>query len=198
MKKNPSFIYHHIKDSNNLDVVMHGVNKGIDSQFIQKIVNESYRNGNTVIAFNFEFYDRGEHSSSGVELEEERKSLKSILEYCEYKKYKKVRLIGKSLGGIVIGRYLKELSLNSHEQFEVVIFGYDIGYIDINDFKGRIRIVQGSKDKFGDINAVKEDLKGSISKLIEYIEIEGASHSYCNPENDEPIYEDKAIQLGLQ
>jgi hypothetical protein len=66
-----------------------------------------------------------------------------------------------------------------------MIFGYDIGYIDLKTFPGKIVIIQGDKDKFGDIEAVKNDMKG-------------ADHSYRVPETKEPIYEDEAVKMAFK
>ncbi len=121
-----------------------------------------------------------------------------VLNYCQYTKYKNIRLIGKSLGAVVAAAYLKSLSLKQIKKFSILIFGYDIGYIDIKKFSGKIVIVQGSKDKFGDIKAVKRDMKGAVSKDITYLSIEGADHSYRIPETKEPIYENKAIVAAFK
>ena len=64
----------------------------------------------------------------------------------------------------------------------------------LNLLSGKITIIQGSKDKFGDIEAVKEDMKGAISKDVVYLSVEGADHSYRN-ELKEPVFEDEAIEL---
>lgn len=197
MKNLPNFQFYHNKDSKQLDVVMHGISQGIDSRFMTKIINAARVEGNSVVAFNFEYLDRGETKSSGNELIEERATLQKILDYSNANDFDNIRLIGKSLGGIVLARYLKDLKEEVYSKFSAIIFGYVVGDIDIKTFTGAIRIIHGSRDKFGDINAVKKDLDGARSEKIDLIEIEGASHSYCNPENDEPIYEDEAIRKGF-
>lgn len=197
MQNLPNFKLFHNKASTTLDVVLHGISEGMDSMLINKIVEASKANGNSVVAFNFSFFERGEKKSSGVELEEERASLQSILEFCKAQEYTTIRLIGKSLGGIVAARFLQDVPVEEHSKYCIMFFGYDIGYINIKNFTGEMTIVQGSKDKYGNIEAVKKDLEGSMAKNINYIEIEGASHSYCNPENDEPIYVDEAVNSAF-
>lgn len=197
MKTLPNFQFYHNKDSKQLDIVMHGISEGIESRFMSKIINSAKAEGNSVVAFNFEYLDRGETKSSGNELNEERATLQKILDYCNANDFDHIRLIGKSLGGIVLARYLKDIKEEDQSKFSVLIFGYVIGDIDIKSFTGSIRIIQGSKDKFGDLSAVKKDLEGAKSQNIDMIEIEGASHGYKNPTNDEPEYEDEAISKGL-
>jgi len=194
----PNFKYFFSNKAEVLDVVLHGGSQGMDSGFISKITEASRKEGNSVVAFNFPYIERGEENSSGPELLEEIDALQNVLDYCQSEKYKNIRLIGKSLGGVVAAAYLKKLTSDQMKRYIAIIFGYDIGYIDIKDFSGKIVIIQGSKDKFGDIDAVKQDNSGSISKDITYISIEGADHSYRVPETKEPIYEDEAIKAVFE
>jgi len=118
------------------------------------------------VAFNFPYIERGEENSSGPELIEETRALQSLLNFCNSDKYESIRLIGKSLGDVVAGHYLKIVDKNLLGKSSLVIFGYDTGYIDIKEFSGKIVIVQGSKNKFGDIEAVKKDMNGAVSNDI--------------------------------
>jgi len=194
---NPNFKFFYNNRANTLDVVLHGSSQGMDSLFINKVVEASRNIGNSVVALNFPFFDRGEEKSSGPELIEELETLQIVLDECKSETYEHVRLIGKSLGGVIAGMYLSKKNKSDLNKFELIIFGYDIGYIDIKSFPGKIRIVQGSKDKFGDIEAVKKDMVGSVSTNIEYLTIEGADHSYRVPETKEPIFEDQAVSLAF-
>lgn len=194
---NPSFKFFYNNRANTLDVVLHGSSQGMDSLFINKVVEASRNIGNSVVALNFPFFDRGEEKSSGPELIEELETLQIVLDECKSETYEHVRLIGKSLGGVIAGMYLSKKNKSDLNKFELIIFGYDIGYINIKSFPGKIRIVQGSKDKFGDIEAVKKDMVGSVSTNIEYLTIEGADHSYRVPETKEPIFEDQAVSLAF-
>jgi len=109
--------------------------------------------------------------------------------------YKHVRLIGKSLGGIVASYFLK--NIKEENNYSVIILGYvkTEGGVDINNFRGDITIIQGSKDKFGNIETIKEDLNNAISKNIRYFEIENADHSYRDPETKEAKYEDEVLKI---
>lgn len=194
----PNFKYFYNNRAKNLDIVLHGGSQGMDSDLINKIIEASQKNGNNVVAFNFPYIERGEENSSGPELIEEVDALQSILSFCQVDNFDSVRLIGKSLGGVVAGHYLKKLDPNQLDKFNLMIFGYDIGYIDLKTFPGKIVIIQGEKDKFGDVEAVKNDMKGAISKDIVYLSIKGADHSYRVPETKEPIYEDEAVRVAFK
>lgn len=194
MKSLTSFNFHHNSKAETLDVVLQGGSHGIDSSILQKVFNKSKEKGNSVIAFNFPYFERGEENSSGPELKEESETLQNILDFVNYKEYSKVRLVGKSLGGIVASNYIQNLSEEEAERFSVVILGYVTGDVKLKNFSGSITVIQGEKDKFGGIEVVKEDLKDAVSKDIKYLEIEGADHSYRNPETKEPLFEDNAIE----
>ncbi len=62
-------------------------------------------------------------------------------------------------------------------------------------FPGKISIILGEKDKYGNIEVVKNDLKNAVSKNIEYFEIQKADHSYRNPQTKELVYENEAIEV---
>jgi len=194
----PNFKYFYNIKAKTLDVVLHGGSQGMDSDLINKIIEASRKKGNSVVAFNFPYIERGEENSSGPELVEEIDALQSILSFCQADKFESVRLIGKSLGGVVAGHYLKKLDSGQLDKFSLMIFGYDIGYIDLKYFPGKIVIIQGDKDKFGDVEAVKIDMKGSVSKDVVYFSIKGADHSYRVPETKEPIYEDEAVKMAFK
>jgi predicted alpha/beta-hydrolase family hydrolase len=194
----PNFKYFYNNRAKNLDVILHGGSQGMDSGLINKIIEASRKNGNSAVAFNFPYIERGEEKSSGPELIEETDALQSVLNFCQADKFESIRLIGKSLGGVVAGHYLKKLDPNQLDKFSLIIFGYDIGYIDLKTFPGKIVIIQGEKDKFGDVEAVKNDMKGAVSKDIAYLSVKGADHSYRVPETKEPIYEDEAVKMAFK
>lgn len=191
----PSLNFYHNSSASTLDVILHGGSSGIESSFIQKLFNNSRELGNSVIAFNFPYLERGGENSSGEELKEELDTLQKILDLCEYKKYKRIRLLGKSLGGIVASYYLDKLPIKESKRFSVVILGYVTGGLKLKAFKGKISVIQGQKDKFGGIDVVKDDLKNAKSEEIHFFEIEGADHSFRVPETKKPIYEEKAIEI---
>lgn len=189
MKNLTSFYIFHNSKSDKLDIILHGGSHGVDSPLMQKVFAASKEKGNTVLTFNFPYLERGEEKSSGPELKEELATLQQMLDFVNYKEYSKIRLIAKSLGGIVASFYLDQLPIKERNKFSIVVLGYVTGEIKLKSFNGKITIIQGEKDKFGGINIVKEDLKDAKSDKIEFLEVTGADHSYRSPETKEPIYE---------
>jgi predicted alpha/beta-hydrolase family hydrolase len=166
-----SFLHFHSSKAKTLDVILHGASSGINSPFMLKIFKTSMNRGHSVIMFNFPYLERGEDHSSGPKLKEELKTLKMALNIAKFKKFNHIRLIGKSLGGIVASYYLRSLNPEEKKKYEVIILGYVTGGVKLKDFNGKITIIQGEKDKFGNLKAVKKDLKEAISKNITYYEI---------------------------
>lgn len=193
----PNFKLNFNNKSPVLDVLLHGGNQGMSAPIMTKLFDTSVAQGNSVMAFSFPFFDRGEDHSSGPDTLEEIDALKTVLEYCHGNDYKRIRLIGKSLGGIVASYYLRKLLPTEQKKYSVIILGYILGDIDLKNFSGNIKIIQGEKDKFGNIEAVKNDLKNAVSKNISYFEVVGADHSYRVPETKEPKFEDEAVRLTL-
>ncbi|OGM29496.1 hypothetical protein A2630_00690 [Candidatus Woesebacteria bacterium RIFCSPHIGHO2_01_FULL_44_10] len=191
-----SFQIYHNSKSDTLDVILHGgSSEGMEMSLIRKVYQLSVNQGHSVIAFNFPFAERGQDQSSGPELVEELGVLQKFLDFCDYKKYKKVRLISKSLGGIVASFYLDKLNKSLRSKFSIIILGYVTGSLRLKNFNGPITVIQGEKDKFGNIEVVKGDLKDVKSRQIRYFEIPKADHSYRDTETKEPVYEDKAMEI---
>jgi predicted alpha/beta-hydrolase family hydrolase len=198
MKKLPSFQYFHNSQSSFLDVVMHGKSEGMESRFIQKVISASRKAGNSTIAFNFPYLERGDDKSSGPELEEEIETLKGILRICRVDQYKRVNLIGKSFGGIVASYFLKQLSAAEQEKFSIIILGYVTGYMDLKNFRGRIVVIQGQKDKFGGMETVRRDLEETESQEIKLYEIPQADHSYRDEKSGKLEHEGEVIEILSQ
>ncbi|BCX14887.1 MAG: hypothetical protein KatS3mg088_570 [Patescibacteria group bacterium] len=145
--------------------------------------------------FNFPFLERGDDHSSGPELKEELEVLREMLSIAYFDKFARVRFIGKSLGGIIASYYLNSLTDKEKKLYEVIILGYVTGEVKLNNFTGKITIIQGEKDKFGNIEVVKRDTSDAVSKNIIYHEVSNADHSYRDLEMKKPIYEDNVIEF---
>src|SRR3989338_4481806 len=171
----PNFKFIHNNKSDSLDLLLHGAGQGINSSLMVKLLHASEKAGRSVVSVSFPFLDRGDEKSSGPELLEEIEVVKKVLEFCRAEEYTTVRIIGKSLGGIIAAHYLATLPVDELARYELAIFGYvsnDTGLNEIMKSKvnlpNRITVIQGSKDKFGDIEQIKEGLKNPISKGISY------------------------------
>lgn len=189
----PNFEYAFNRNSSILDVVLHGSNGGIENDFIQKIFNNSKLTKHSVIAFNFPYLDRKDEHSSGSELTEEKETLTELLNYINSNRFTRINLIGKSLGAIIASYFLRDLTTNEQDKFTITVLGYVLKEIDLKNFQGKITIIQGALDKYGDINVVKDDMKDAISNDITYISIPNADHSYKEPKSKLPTYQDVAI-----
>lgn len=181
--------------SDTLDVLLHGSSGGMKYSLMQKVFDLCIKQGHSVVNFNFPYFERGEEQSSGPELKEELEILQSVLDQCNAREYKHVRLIGKSLGAIIASYYLRDLTEAEQPKYSIVVLGYVTGSIDLNKFVGKINVIQGEFDKFGNIETVKMDLKNSKSTSISFYEVKKADHSYRNPETKEPLFEDEAIKI---
>jgi len=190
-----SFIHFHNSTAQTLDVILHGGSVGIDTPFMQKVFQVSKDKGNSVIMFNFPYLERGEDHSSGPKLKEELSTLKKMLGIAGASEFTHICLIGKSLGGIVASFYLDSLDFEEKKRYEVIILGYVTGDVKLEGFGGKITIIQGEKDKFGDIDVVKKDLQDAVLRNIAYYQIPNADHSFWDPVTKEPIYEKEAIAI---
>ena len=94
------------------------------------------------------------------------------------------------MGAIVAGKFLKQQNLD-YEKCSITVLGYVVGGIDIKDFEGNITIIQGSEDRFGNIEKIKEDM-GVLDDRVRYFEINGADHSFRDSGGEE-TYVDEAF-----
>lgn len=195
MNNLPSFQYFFKSGSKQLDVVLPGFSDGITLPLLQDVIRLSQEQGNSVLAFNYLFFERGEEKSSGTELLEEQKTLKELLGFVEAKQFEHVRLIGKSLGGITASYFLKGIPQEEIGRYSVVVLGYVKDYIDLKSFPGKTVIIQGGKDKNGNVEEVKRHLEGAASRDIEFYGIPGASHGFSDPDTKEPRYYGQVIEL---
>ena len=191
----PSMEFYYNSRSEEIDVILPGSTRGTDSEFIQTLYQAGKKEGMSVVTFNYPFHERLEKKGFGEKVDEEVRALESVLEYCRADGYKKIRLLGKSLGGVVSGEFLSRLSQSEQKKFELVVLGYDLGWINIMNFREKIVIIQGSEDPFGGVDLVKKDLENATSTEIEYYEIKGADHGYRDPQNGAPIYLKQVVEL---
>jgi len=174
----PNFKYFYNNKSNTLDIILPGGSYGMDSSFIEKVIASCKNAGHCVLAFNFPYFDRGEEHSSGPELEEELLVLSELMKFVQANSFEHIRFVAKSLGAIVASFFLKNVIIEEHSKYSVIVLGYVTGSIDLKDFRGKISIIQGEKDKFGGIDVVKKDMESTASSDISYFQIEGGGSQF--------------------
>lgn len=117
--------------SEELEVILCGSSNGMNSEFMRMLYESGKENNHSVVIFNYLFYDRLEKRGMGDNLNEEVDSLRGVLELCRADGYKKIKLVAKSIGGVIAGKFLKQLKKEEQEKFALVVLGYDLGWIDI-------------------------------------------------------------------
>ncbi len=180
--------------SKTLDILLHGLKVGMDSSLISKVFDRSIAEGNSIVAFNFPYFSRNEKNTSGADLHEELEAVRQVLKFSRSSEFSEIRLIGKSLGGIVAGEFLKTLSESEQKRFKVVVLGYDTGDIDLSTFTGEITVVQGSEDDHGTYAQVMTDLSTSKASKVNYVNIQGGDHSYRDTADKTLSHEDEAVE----
>lgn len=180
--------------SKTLDILLHGLKVGMDSGLVSKVFDRSETVGNSVVAFNFPYFSRGEKNTSGEDLHEELDAVRQVLKFARSNEFTEIRLIGKSLGGIVAGEFLKTLPEEEQLKFKVVVLGYDTGDIDLSTFPGEITVIQGSEDDHGTYAQVMTDLSKSKASKINYVNIQGGDHSYRDSSDKTINHEDEAVE----
>lgn len=188
----PKHEYYKGKDVDCLNVVLHGSSSGMESDFNKAIFDKAKTKGDSVVVFNFPYIDRGEEKLMNSGRDEEVSAIADIVERFGGK-YKKIRLIGKSLGAVIGFDYLRRLSEKEKKRYEVVVLGYDLGWIDISGFSGKVTVIQGGRDPYGDIEDIFNDLNDK--QMVELWEVGGADHSFRVPETKEPRYVEDVLKL---
>ena len=191
----PNFELYYKNTSDELEVILCGSSNGMGSEFMDLLFQWAKKRRVSVVIFNYPYFDRLEKRGMGESLDEEIIALRGVLEACRAERYKRVKLVGKSIGAVVAGRFLATLSKEDQLKYELVVLGYDLGWIKIKDFIGNITIIQGEKDPFGDVSLVKKDMEGAASTDIKYYEIKGADHSYREPGTGAPKFQQEVVDL---
>lgn len=167
------------KGSNHIFIVTPGARDGIKHPLIQRVFSFLEEKKHGVVAFDFSYYLNDEEVSP--EFKRELHDLHSVYRgISEVYPDRKVHLIGKSLGGIVSSRFVKEHGTQQVDS--VTILGYVPGQVDFGEYDGKVSVIQGADDRFGNAEIVQADLekfrvKASLS------EIPCADHSFnCTKE----------------
>jgi predicted alpha/beta-hydrolase family hydrolase len=188
-----TYRYNKINHSTKLVVINHGVSEGVDSEFIQKIVNKATNENLSTLTIQMPYFDRGETKASQGLLEE-IKCVKDILQSIDLEDYKYIHFVGKSLGGLVLNHFLNENIESFDQSIEITYLGFLVEHCTINaklDIK--TNIIQGERDKYGTKTQLDNVLSTLNSSQIKVTYIPNADHSYKN-ESKESVYQDIAIE----
>jgi predicted alpha/beta-hydrolase family hydrolase len=190
----PTYNHRSTLNSNTFFVILHGGGAGIADPFLQKIYDRIISANQSYIAIQMSFIDRGESSSSGAETLREIEEVQIVLNQIKLLNYNHIHFIGKSLGGLVLQRFIAQSPLLNTSKTNLTILGYLVGDVDVSHFKGNLHIIQGENDPYGTPEAVQKDLDNSLSTSVKLDIIPNGDHSYRS-DKKEPIYQDEAVSL---
>lgn len=129
--------------------------------------NNSHR-----LNFDFQLQDKNNSPSSG--LVAEKKQLRKLISESGANRTN-LTVVAKSFSSIVAAGVLNESKYNCKDT-RFIILGFPAKYLTIEQFKGSLVIVQGTDDRYGNLDSIKQNLNG-CSKLHLY-SIIGGNHSF--------------------
>ncbi len=139
------------------------------------------------------FKDRGENQTRSPETLEEIQVVEKVISSLDISNYKVINFIGKSLGGLILQRFIEKSKFNTNKH-QLTILGYLTEYVDISSLKTQLHIIQGEKDRYGKLDDLNKLISGNPKKDIELSVVAKGDHSYRD-ENKNPLYQDKAVEL---
>lgn len=187
-----TYKYYKKSGAKRIYIILHGGGSaGVETEFISSIFNSISLTKNSVICFNFPYCERGEEESSGTRLREEILALDQVIQYIRSEGYSEIKIIAKSLGGIIASYYFEHFPDNS---IKIAILGYIPRDVKQKAIKNNLElIIQGENDRF----ASPLEIKKLVGDQIDVDEIKNADHSYRN-DAKEPIYQNVAIERLLK
>ncbi len=191
---NPTLLFNSFKQSKRLVILTHGASEGIENSFLQNFIHKFTNQKVSVLAIQMPFKDRGENSSSGPELLEELQVVEQAMKLVNLFEYESIDFIGKSLGGIILSKFLNSQDKSFQTKTSLTILGYIYGDVEINNYSGKLVVIQGENDKYGDKKEIHNDLGKCISKDKSLVIIPNADHSYRN-KNKEPVYQSEVVEM---
>jgi hypothetical protein len=94
----------------------------------------------------------------------------------------------------VLQRFITQSPVFNIPKTNLTILGYLVGDVDVSQFKGKLHVIQGENDPYGNPEAVQKDLDNTLSISVKLDIIPNGDHSYRN-DKKEPIYQDEAVEL---
>jgi predicted alpha/beta-hydrolase family hydrolase len=190
----PTYTHYNKLNSNTLFVILHGGNAGIEDPFLQKIYTKIVNSNQSYLSIQMSFKDKGENSSSGPETLREIDEVQTVLSQIDLTNYEKISFIGKSLGGLVLQRFLTTSQQFNIPKTNFTILGYLVGDVNTSEFKGNLHIIQGENDPYGKTEDVQKELDVSKANSSILDIVSGGDHSYRN-DKKEPVFQDEAVSL---
>lgn len=138
------------------------------------------------------FFDRGETQSSSAETREEIQAVTDVLDMLHMKAYSQLHFVGKSLGGLILSRFILSQNKFNSPMNHFTILGFLANETKIESLNCKLHIIQGSEDPYGSEQDIRKSLSIAGNKNYSLDVIRGADHSYRNVDK-EPQYQLEAI-----
>ncbi len=182
-------------DSSNdeLFVINHGASEGINSEFMNKIQVKLEKANKNYIFIQMPYKNRGDERSSGPETMEEINTVKEIFNDLELFNYSKISFIGKSLGGLILTRFISQNVEKFLGKLTFTQLGFLVGEIVVPENIDSFHIIQGENDKYGSLSDVKSIIEDHKALPIKLTIIDKADHSYRDSDKN-PTFHDAAIE----
>lgn len=197
----PSYKFFSKYKSTKLVVILPGSSSGISSYLISEILNKAAQKYSAV-ATNYPYYEEGRESedfknkSKSPLFKEEVQATMEILKLIGFEAYSEYTFVGKSLGAMVAAAMFLESKEILKKTQRLYILGHTVGFANvIKDIEVPLTVIQGSLDRFGNIETVKKDLGNR--KNLSLVEIEGANHSYKDADGNLAFLHDVINSIGF-
>lgn len=181
----------HYFESENKDVlhvILNGFSDTCDSQFITTLFDHCQDNNQSVLSFDYEFQHLKQDASSWPELEVETAQLDMVIKQYAWA-YKKINFIAKSLGAIVLSKYLGKHTIN--QDFSVKTLGYIHDEIEMGSYIARVSIVQWENDKFWSPADNQTKISEKYHTSVPMLTVAWWDHSYRNADKTGLVWLDQ-------
>jgi predicted alpha/beta-hydrolase family hydrolase len=166
-------------------IILHGIREGISDDLIQLV--EKHLQSKPYISFNFPYMTNHQDSPSDG-LVDEVAALTRVIDFLISEGYSELHMVGKSLGGVVSSRFLDTYEPSIGLTIMVTILGYVIGDVDTKAVGPYLHtVVQGSEDRFGNAESVRQELASAGFGDVVVHEIKDADHSYRSPDGTDKL-----------
>jgi predicted alpha/beta-hydrolase family hydrolase len=139
-------------------------------------------------------HDTASDSSPSEGLTIEVNLISNLMHQMAAEGYTKVHVIAKSLSSIVLSYLLEQQPEIKDQLSKLTILGMPIGDVKTAALKGvTVDVIQGSEDRYGNIQAVAEEFSQANLGPSRLVEISGGDHSYRDVDR-RPAHQTEAIK----